>query len=98
MPTSNKTEKGVKQVMKKAQLKRSGVYKMDLSQLDDEGTFRCPRCQTAISPDDDSEEVYKIVDTKVVNNQLAELVISCGTCAAQIKLTGLPALESLASE
>ncbi len=95
MPTSNNTEEGTKQMMKNAQLKRIGVYKIDLSQLDDEGTFHCPKCKTAISPDDDSEEVYKIVDTKVVNGELAALVISCGTCGAQIKLTGLHTLESL---
>jgi hypothetical protein len=41
-----------------------------------------------ISPDDESEEVYKILDTKVVGDELAELVISCGTCGTVIKLTG----------
>jgi hypothetical protein len=47
-----------------------------------------PKCGTLISPDDETEEVYKILDTKVVGDELAELVISCGTCGTIVKLTG----------
>jgi hypothetical protein len=99
MPTSKKTEKGAKQMMKNAQLKKSAIYTIDLTQLDGEGTFPCPKCHTAISPDDESEEVYTIVDTKVANDQLVELVISCGTCGSRIKLTGFQqAFEGLTQE
>jgi hypothetical protein len=81
------------------QPKKGGVYTVDLTQLDGEGTFPCPKCGTMISPDDESEEVYKIVNTKVVNDELVELVISCGTCAGRIRLTGFQqTLESLAIE
>jgi hypothetical protein len=57
----------------------------------DDGSFQCPKCGLAISPDDSSEETYQILDTKVVNDSLAELKISCGKCKSTIKLTGFPA-------
>ena len=41
-----------------------------------------------ISPEDETEKNYKIVDTKVVNDELAELVIACGKCRSTIKITG----------
>ena len=44
--------------------------------------------ERSISPDDESEENYQILDTKVVNDELAELVISCAKCGSTIKLTG----------
>jgi hypothetical protein len=56
--------------------------------VEGEGSFPCPKCGTMISPDDESEEVYKIVDTEVVNDELVEVVISCITCHTSIKLTG----------
>jgi hypothetical protein len=52
-----------------------------------------------ISPEDETEEIYKIVDTKVVNDELVELVINCNECRSNIKLTGFQqAIEGLASE
>jgi hypothetical protein len=52
-----------------------------------------------ISPEDETEEVYRIVDTKVYNDELVELVISCGTCGTHIKLAGFQqTVEDLASE
>ena len=59
---------------------RYGKYKGDES-------FPCPRCGMVISPDDESDENYEIVDTKVVNDELAELVIICGKCRSTIKIT-----------
>ena len=44
-----------------------------------------------ISPDDESESNYKIVDTKVMDDELAELVISCGKCGSTIRITGFQA-------
>jgi predicted RNA-binding Zn-ribbon protein involved in translation (DUF1610 family) len=61
---------------------------INLTSVEGDGSFPCPRCGTSISPDDDSEENYEILDTKVVNDELAELVISCGKCGCTIKLTG----------
>ncbi len=63
-------------------------YTIDLAQLEGDGSFLCPKCGKQISPDDESEDNYQILDTKVVNDELAELVISCAKCGSILKLTG----------
>jgi predicted RNA-binding Zn-ribbon protein involved in translation (DUF1610 family) len=86
-------------MMKKSMAKKRVRYTIDLTQIDGDGSFPCPKCGTVISPEDESEEVYKIVDTKVVNDELVELVIMCDACGSNIKLTGFQqAIEGLASE
>ena len=80
--------KDVKNMMKKSMSKKSVPYTIDLTQIEGDGSFPCPKCGTVISPEDETEEVYKIVDTKIVNDELVELVIMCGTCRNNIKLTG----------
>jgi hypothetical protein len=74
--------------MKKDFEKRKELQTLDLARIDGDGSFPCPKCGTIISPDDESEDVYSILDTKVVGNELVELVICCGTCRTVIKLTG----------
>ena len=68
--------------------KKASAYKIDLAAIEDDGSFQCPKCGKSISPDDESEENYQILDTKVVNGELAELVISCAKCKSTIKVTG----------
>ena len=73
--------------MKKPETKVSS-YKIDLDAIEGEGSFPCPKCGTKISPEDETEENYTVIDTKVVNDELAELVIACGKCGSTMKLTG----------
>jgi len=68
--------------------KKASAFKIDLSSVEGDGSFKCPKCGLSISPDDESEENYQILDPKVVNDELTELVISCGKCESTIKLTG----------
>jgi predicted RNA-binding Zn-ribbon protein involved in translation (DUF1610 family) len=75
-------------MMKKSMSKKGVTHTIDLTKIDGDGSFPCPKCGTVISPEDESEEVYKIVDTKIVNDELVELVIMCGECRSNIKLTG----------
>ena len=77
--------------MKKTMSKKSLIYTVDLTEIEGDGSFPCPKCATVISPEDETEEVYKIVDTKIVNDELVELVIMCGNCGSNIKLTGFQA-------
>lgn len=64
------------------------AYEIDLTKIDGDGAFPCPKCGTVISPDDESEETYHIVDTKVKNDELAELLVICKKCRTTIKLVG----------
>jgi DNA-directed RNA polymerase subunit RPC12/RpoP len=99
MTSNKKKPKGAKEMMNRELLKRSGeIHTIDLSQIEGDGSFQCPKCGTSISPEDETEEVYKIIDTKVVNNELVELVVSCATCKTIIKLTGFQQTAELADE
>ncbi len=85
---STKTKKGESHMMKNPTLNKTAICKINLAEIDGEGSFPCPRCGATISPDDESEKVYKIVETTVTNNELIELVISCNTCGTTIKIAG----------
>ncbi|MBS7615805.1 hypothetical protein KEJ45_01220 [Candidatus Bathyarchaeota archaeon] len=75
-------------MMKKAAVKKSAMYTVDLTKIDGDGAFPCPKCGVIISPDDETEEVYQIIETKVKGDDLAELMILCNKCGSTIKLTG----------
>jgi hypothetical protein len=75
-------------MMMKKPDKKSVQYTVNLVAIDGDGAFACPKCETMISPDDETEKNYKIVDTKVVNDELNELVIACGKCGSTIRITG----------
>jgi hypothetical protein len=64
------------------------VYKLDLGELQGEGDFPCPCCGTMISPEDETEDVYVILDTKVNGDELEELEIQCNKCSSKIRLVG----------
>lgn len=78
-------------MMKKTEIKKSMAYVIDLTQIEGDGAFPCPKCGTVISPDDESNSNYEIVNTKVKNDQLAELLVLCKKCQTTIKLTGFMA-------
>jgi len=42
-------------------------------ELEGKGDFLCPRCGTKISPDDETEKVYSILEPKVRKNTLEGL-------------------------
>lgn len=75
-------------MMKKPTLKKAVKYTIDLTKIDGDGAFPCPKCGTLISPDDESEEIYQIVSTRVKGDELAELVLTCKNCGTTMKLTG----------
>lgn len=75
-------------MMKKESIKRNVAYTVDLTKIDGDGAFPCPKCGIVISPDDETEEVYQIIETKVKNDELAELILICNKCKSTIKLVG----------
>jgi predicted RNA-binding Zn-ribbon protein involved in translation (DUF1610 family) len=85
-------------MMKKAAAKNA-AFTIDLTAIEGDGAFPCPKCGTRISPEDESEKLYKIIDTKIVNEELVELVVMCRNCGSTIKLAGFEqAIEGVPSE
>ena len=75
-------------MMKKADVKKNMVYTIDLTKIDGDGAFPCPKCGSVISPDDESDTTYEIVETRVKGDDLEELVLTCKKCGTTIKLVG----------
>jgi len=69
------------------------TFEVDLSKLQGEGDFPCPKCGVVISPDDESEETYTVLDTKGDEDLLDEVVIQCKKCGSVIRLKGFEGLE-----
>lgn len=83
--------------MGKAFGNKMAMHLIDLTKIDGEGSFPCPNCGAIISPEDETEEVYRIIDAKTEGDELAEIVIKCKRCGSIIRLTGFlqkPTLES----
>ena len=76
-------------------MKQLLVYEINLIELNGEGDFLCPFCGTKISPDDETEEFYSVLEPKVRNNMLEDLLIRCNACSNKILLTGFSALENV---
>jgi hypothetical protein len=64
------------------------VYQVNLTELQGEGDFPCPGCGVVISPEDETDDIYIILDTKVSGDDLEELVIQCNHCKSKIRLVG----------
>jgi len=74
--------------MMNKQTVKGNMYTIDLTKIDGDGAFPCPKCGTMISPDDESDETYQIVETKVKGDEVEELILTCNKCKTTIKLTG----------
>ena len=69
-------------------------YVVDLTTIKGHGDFPCPNCGQTISPDDESEEIYTILDTKATIDHLEELIIQCRKCLSRIRMTGFLVLDT----
>jgi hypothetical protein len=74
-------------------MKHVHVYKVDLTMISGNGDFPCPRCANLISPDDNTEKTYTIIEPKVNDQGLIEIVIRCNKCESFIHLTGFAFLQ-----
>jgi len=70
------------------QTKQVLVSELDLTKIQGKGDFPCPNCGVIISPEDESEDVYTILEEKVRCQALEELVIQCNKCGSKIRLIG----------
>jgi predicted RNA-binding Zn-ribbon protein involved in translation (DUF1610 family) len=72
---------------------QSAILKVDITKVEGDGDFPCPKCGVTISPDDETETVYTIIDTKIRKQSLEELVIQCNKCGSKIRLVGFLSME-----
>lgn len=68
-------------------------YTIDLRKIEGTGEFLCPCCGVKISPDDETEDVYSILEAKVNTDKLESLLINCNNCKNKILLTGFLILD-----
>jgi predicted RNA-binding Zn-ribbon protein involved in translation (DUF1610 family) len=73
--------------------KHTLITELDLTKIDGNGDFPCPACGVTISPEDESEDVYVILEEKVTDCVLEEMVIKCNKCSARIRLIGFSDLD-----
>lgn len=74
-------------------MKLTEEFTVDLTKIEGDGDFLCPRCGSRISPDDESEEVYTILEPRVDSRGLEEVVIRCNRCSSKIQLKGFSSLD-----
>jgi hypothetical protein len=73
---------------------RKKSFTVDLTTIKGGGEFQCPSCDNLISPDDESEEAYTIIETVMSDEDYLErMVIRCSTCNNIINLEGFDALS-----
>jgi predicted RNA-binding Zn-ribbon protein involved in translation (DUF1610 family) len=89
------SEKPEEKKRKARNMRQIHVYNIDLTRIDGSGDFPCPRCGTNISPNDNTEKAYSILEPKVNNQGLEEIVIQCIKCGSFIHLTGFSLLQDL---
>ncbi len=63
-------------------------FAVDLFETEGRGEFKCPRCGVEISPDDTTEDVYKILDVAMKEDRLDKVILECNKCGSRIHLTG----------
>jgi len=72
------------------------AFRIDLSKVEGDGEFPCPSCRTVISPDDESDATYEIVDVETKEDGAIEtLTIHCKKCGSTIRLEGFELLDQL---
>ena len=76
-------------------MKQPLVFEVDLTKIQGEGDFPCSNCGIIISPEDETDEVYQVIETKLNDQALEELVIRCNKCGSLLRLVGFSALEGV---
>ena len=74
-------------------MKQLLVHNVDLAKIEGKSDFLCPCCSVMISPDDETEEIYSVLEAKVRDEKLENLLIQCNNCSNKILLTGFSVLE-----
>jgi hypothetical protein len=70
-------------------------YTVDLTKVKGSGKLRCPRCRVEISPDDETECAYTILEPVMKGEYLEKVILKCNGCGSQIHLTGFDLLNRI---
>jgi len=76
-------------------LQRIKSYTIDLTRIQGRGDFRCPKCGIEISPDDETEDAYTILEPVIRGDCLEKIILQCNSCRSQIHLTGFHILNKI---
>ena len=68
---------------------------VDLTKIQGTGEIKCPKCGTVISPDDETENAFTILETIMKENNLEKIILKCSKCQSQIRLTGFQLLKKI---
>lgn len=75
---------------------RKRVFVIRLDKIEGEGDFPCPKCGALISPEDESEKTYTIVDIVTGDDEVPEnMLIKCNNCNSIMRLEGFGALNEV---
>ena len=66
--------------------KKDRIYIVDLTKIETDGPFPCPKCGAIISPDD--HESRTVIKTIVKNDDVESMLLKCQNCKSKIRLTG----------
>jgi len=83
---------------KTKELQAVKFYTVDLGKIKGKGEFNCPKCRVLISPDDETEDVYTILEPVMKRGFLDKIIIQCNRCKSQIHLVGFDLLNKLESQ
>jgi hypothetical protein len=81
--------------MKQRTANQLTVYRMELDEINKNGSLPCPSCGAHISPEDHSDKVYTLLYANMNNVGLDEIVIRCNRCQSQIYIGGFSKAEQL---
>jgi hypothetical protein len=62
--------------------------RVDLSKIEGDGDFPCPKCNTLISPDDLTGKVYTILSIEGNQDNPVSMILQCNNCKSIILLDG----------
>ena len=82
-------------VPKQELFKQNLCYELDLSLTGPNGDFLCPKCGLFLSPDDETENNYRILETTVNSRGLESFIVQCKRCMSQIRLVGFSDINPL---
>lgn len=68
---------------------------IDLTKIKGKGEFRCPKCRIEISPDDETEDTYTVLEPVMNQDRLDKIVLRCNKCKSQIYMTGFHVLNKI---